>query len=176
MKVRLFRQNDEGKREFQGYFTAQDGRVVFYAWRGAGLECLPQSNKEAEQWQSNGESPLTDSEFIASFGRNYRAQVPEEDRSIHCSMYEPEDYLRHLKYRYRDNPWVEVSADQDRRCPRCDSYKIVIIRWGFQPKPEVTESDDWRDTMVLGGCLMSGNDPRWACTDCGQWFWDTDQC
>lgn len=171
MKVRLFRRNEEGERELQGYFTAQDGRVVFCAWSGAGLECLPQRIKEAEGWLPNGESTLSDNEFIASFGDRYVVTVNKRGRTVECSMNDPESYLKYLGYRYADNPWVEVSKGRRRRCPRCDSYKVVRIIHGHPcAPPEDEDSDDWRNTQVLGGCIGMPFRPKWACTDCEEQF------
>lgn len=53
-------------------------------------------------------------------------------------------------------------------CPSCGSEKVATILCGF-PGPEMFENQP-DDDIVLGGCCVTENDPRWSCKDCGhQW-------
>jgi len=51
-------------------------------------------------------------------------------------------------------------------CPTCDSETgLREILYGLPAEP-VDESK-----YVIGGCLVSGHDPTWACVDCGWRGW-----
>jgi hypothetical protein len=53
-------------------------------------------------------------------------------------------------------------------CPSCGSTEVVPIAYGL-PGPELMERAE-RGEVALGGCLVSGNDPRWQCRSCGLHF------
>ena len=55
-------------------------------------------------------------------------------------------------------------------CPHCVSPNIAIIFWGFPGDMEDIEKSIENKKLVLGGCLVSDNDPKWECTDC-QYRW-----
>ncbi len=42
--------------------------------------------------------------------------------------------------------------DDPRRCPRCHSNEVVLIRYGM-PSPEMVEASQ-RGEMALGGCVV----------------------
>lgn len=48
-------------------------------------------------------------------------------------------------------------------CPRCSSASIPIV-YGL-PGFEVFEAAD-RGEVRLGGCVVDGEEPRWACPVC----------
>lgn len=53
-------------------------------------------------------------------------------------------------------------------CPECGAVTVVLIIYGFPPA-EIGEAAQ-RGEVVLGGCLITGDDPEWRCTVCGhQW-------
>jgi len=47
------------------------------------------------------------------------------------------------------------------QCPYCGSADVKRIIYGYPG-----EFDYWRADEVPGGCLVSGNDPKWCCGDC----------
>src|SRR5688500_16953006 len=49
-------------------------------------------------------------------------------------------------------------------CPICESRGVVRIAYGL-PSREMIESAK-KGEIVLGGCVVSGNDPQWRCTAC----------
>ncbi len=50
------------------------------------------------------------------------------------------------------------------RCPKCGSDRVVPILYGYPIGPMVDAVE--RGEAVLGGCLMSGNDPMKFCLNC----------
>jgi hypothetical protein len=63
-----------------------------------------------------------------------------------------------------DGVRLEVPA-----CPRCGSRAVPILR-GY-PSPAAFEAAE-RGEVVLGGCVITGDDPHFACVgvDCGLRF------
>ncbi len=55
-------------------------------------------------------------------------------------------------------------AAEETRCPKCGSKRVVPILYGY-PFGEMQEAAD-KGEAVLGGCLMSGNDPLKFCLNC----------
>ena len=51
------------------------------------------------------------------------------------------------------------------RCPKCQSTNRAEILWGTVDKKAVKEMKK-RKEIVLGGCLVSENEPKWHCNDC----------
>ncbi len=58
-----------------------------------------------------------------------------------------------------------MSAVPERRCPECE-HAVVPVMFGM-PGPEMVEEEQ-RGEIVLGGCVVDGDDPVWACSACGQ--------
>lgn len=58
-------------------------------------------------------------------------------------------------------------ARRRRTCASCGSFgRPVRILYGL-PRPE-DEERARRGEVVLGGCLVGPNDPRYACPECGE--------
>ena len=55
-----------------------------------------------------------------------------------------------------------------RACPKCGSRDVVPILYGL-PGPE-TMAEAERGEIVLGGCVITGRDPRKRCMACGENF------
>lgn len=53
-------------------------------------------------------------------------------------------------------------------CPRCDSTRVVRIVFGL-PTPEMFEAAE-RAEILLGGCVISEDEPTEACLECGYRF------
>ena len=50
-------------------------------------------------------------------------------------------------------------------CPQCGSTTVAAIAYGL-PGPELWEAAG-RGEVALGGCVVTGCDPKHACRDCG---------
>lgn len=53
-------------------------------------------------------------------------------------------------------------------CPSCLSPRVRRIVYG-EPSPDLAERARHGE-VVLGGCLLVGNDPKWHCLDCDNRF------
>ena len=51
-------------------------------------------------------------------------------------------------------------------CPKCGSDDIAKILWGLQMPNSESDKAVKDKKIVLGGCLVSDNDPYWECNDC----------
>jgi transposase-like protein len=49
-------------------------------------------------------------------------------------------------------------------CPECGSKHVVRIAYGY-PGPEMMR-DAERGRIVLGGCVIAADSPKWSCSDC----------
>ena len=49
-------------------------------------------------------------------------------------------------------------------CPACGSDRVVPIRYGLPGADMQLDYDD--GNIELGGCLITDDDPRWACQAC----------
>ncbi len=59
------------------------------------------------------------------------------------------------------------------RCPDCSSAKARPIIYG-EPEEELGRHAE-RGEVVLGGCVIWGNDPAWDCPECGSRFGDRER-
>jgi hypothetical protein len=50
------------------------------------------------------------------------------------------------------------------KCPKCGSPKVVKIIYGEPNYKASLEAETGK--IILGGCIIKGNDPSWACIDC----------
>ncbi len=53
-----------------------------------------------------------------------------------------------------------------RKCPRCGSERIAEILYGMPDLSGELRLDLEAGRVVLGGCEVTGNDPRWRCIRC----------
>ncbi len=58
-------------------------------------------------------------------------------------------------------------ASRPRKCPRCGSERIAGVLYGMPDLSEKLRLDLEAGRLVLGGCKVTGNDPRWRCIKCG---------
>ena len=56
------------------------------------------------------------------------------------------------------------------KCSKCDSTKIARILYGFLEFSDKLEKQIDRGTIALGGCCVTGNDPKYECVTCGMKF------
>ena len=55
-------------------------------------------------------------------------------------------------------------------CPKCGKSWIAEIFWGYPASMESIEEALERKEIILGGCLVTDNDPKYECNDCDhQW-------
>jgi len=54
-----------------------------------------------------------------------------------------------------------------RKCPNCQSTNHAKILWGLPANMKKLEGELERKEIVLGGCCVSWDDPKWKCNDCG---------
>ena len=50
--------------------------------------------------------------------------------------------------------------------PSCNGKNIAKIFWGLPEDTRSLEDALEKKEIVLGGCCVSQNDPKWECTDC----------
>jgi len=63
------------------------------------------------------------------------------------------------------------SANKPKKCPACGSAKIATILYGLPVfTPGLNKELDEGKT-VLGGCVITGDDPTWKCIDCGAYIY-----
>ena len=61
-----------------------------------------------------------------------------------------------MRYEYKIKP---------KKCPVCGSTKIAKILYGYLAYSKKLENDLKTEKVVLGGCLITGDDPSWRCLD-----------
>ena len=52
------------------------------------------------------------------------------------------------------------------QCPQCKSTNIAEILWGFPPISDFLQEEMKKKKIVLGGCIITDNDPQWECNSC----------
>lgn len=57
------------------------------------------------------------------------------------------------------------------KCSKCDSTKIARILYGFPEFSDKLEKQIDRGAITLGGCCVTGNDPKYECVTCGMQFY-----
>lgn len=57
-----------------------------------------------------------------------------------------------------------------KKCPVCGSVKIADILYGLIAFSKELENDINSGKVVLGGCVLTGDDPSWQCVVCGTKF------
>ena len=55
-------------------------------------------------------------------------------------------------------------------CSECGSKKIAKIEYGLPYFSEEERQQVEAGKIVLGGCVLTGDDPDWQCVDCGKSF------
>ena len=52
------------------------------------------------------------------------------------------------------------------KCPHCGSLRIANILYGEPAYSERLMADIKTGKIILGGCLLTMDDPKWQCVDC----------
>lgn len=57
-----------------------------------------------------------------------------------------------------------------RKWPNCQSNNRAEILWGLPNDMREIEELIELEEIILGGCIVTGNDPKWKCNEClTQW-------
>ena len=59
-----------------------------------------------------------------------------------------------------------MEANETLQCPKCNRKNIALIFWGYPGDFDSIEEQVERKEIVLGGCIVTDNDPKWECNDC----------
>lgn len=54
------------------------------------------------------------------------------------------------------------------RCPECGARPVARIVYGLPDFNEPLAADVDAGKIVLGGCIVTEDDPAWQCVSCGQ--------
>jgi hypothetical protein len=60
-------------------------------------------------------------------------------------------------------------ARRPSKCSKCSSKHVLPIFYG-EPDVKMMEKSD-NGKIILGGCVITDNDPDWQCLDCGMKFY-----
>ena len=58
------------------------------------------------------------------------------------------------------------------KCPACGNSTVASIMYGLPVFTDELKRAVAEGKIVLGGCVISGRDPRWKCTSCGALFYE----
>jgi len=61
-----------------------------------------------------------------------------------------------------------------RKCPKCGFSPVASILYGMPAYDEELERKLEDKSLVLGGCVVGHEDPKWQCTGCGKEFYEWD--
>jgi hypothetical protein len=61
------------------------------------------------------------------------------------------------------------------KCPNCDKSWIAEILWGYPPKMDSMDEALEKKEIVLGGCIVTDNDPKWKCNNCNYKWGERDE-
>ena len=59
-----------------------------------------------------------------------------------------------------------------RKCPKCGFSPVASILYGMPACDEELERKLEDKSLVLGGCVVGYDDPKWQCTSCGKEFYE----
>ena len=59
------------------------------------------------------------------------------------------------------------AADTVSECPACHSTSLALIAYGLPVWTEELEADIQARRIVLGGCMLTADRPRYQCNECG---------
>lgn len=59
------------------------------------------------------------------------------------------------------------------RCPKCNSRPVARIVYGLPYFSENETNEVDAGKIVLGGCIITDDDPAWQCVACGQEIYRT---
>ena len=59
-----------------------------------------------------------------------------------------------------------MEENESLQCPKCNRKNIALIFWGYPGDCDSIEEQVERKEIVLGGCIVTDNDPKWECNEC----------
>ena len=63
-------------------------------------------------------------------------------------------------------------AEKPEVCPCCGASPVAWIMYGLPNFTDKLQKAIDDRVLVLGGCVVTDDDPRWACTYCGTLFFE----
>ena len=60
-------------------------------------------------------------------------------------------------------------------CPNCGKSSIAEIFWGYPGDIESMKESIEKKEIVLGGCIVTDNDPKWECNNCDHRWGERDE-
>ena len=64
--------------------------------------------------------------------------------------------------------------DKPADCPKCGSQRVAGILYGLPDFSEKLERELDAGEVVLGGCVITDDDPSWHCVECGHRWGESD--
>ena len=61
------------------------------------------------------------------------------------------------------------------KCPECNKSWIAEILWGYPIGMDSMKEKLEKKEIVLGGCIVSGHDPKWECNECQHQWGERDE-
>jgi hypothetical protein len=61
------------------------------------------------------------------------------------------------------------------KCPNCGKSSIAEIFWGYPGDVDLMKESIEKKEIVLGGCCVTDNDPKWECNDCNHRWGERDE-
>jgi len=61
---------------------------------------------------------------------------------------------------------LSLGVLEELNCPACDKTWVAEILWGYPKDADSMVDALEKKEVVLGGCVISGHDPRWECNNC----------
>ena len=58
------------------------------------------------------------------------------------------------------------SRIQPSKCPECGSLRVARILYGYPVYSAELEADMKAGRIAIGGCCITGDDPKWKCMEC----------
>ena len=59
-------------------------------------------------------------------------------------------------------------------CPNCGKTWIAKILWEYPSDLKSIEYELGRKDVILGGCIVTDHDPKWACNSCNHRWGERD--
>ena len=61
---------------------------------------------------------------------------------------------------------MEKQSSDSPVCPKCNSTNVAKYLWGLRLLDDQLERDIEEGRVILGGCVVCVDDPKFHCNDC----------